>query len=78
MVWLNTRIYLDEGEPLDHEDEPPQNHQRKNIIEEAKVSRKPSASMTDSTTLYLQEIGQVDLLTAEEEVRLAKKIQAGM
>ena len=34
--------------------------------------------MADSTTLYLQEIGQVDLLTAEEEVRLAKKIQDGM
>ena len=34
--------------------------------------------MADSTTLYLQEIGQVDLLTAEEEVRLAKKIQDGV
>ena len=71
-------IYLDEGEPLDHEDDTPQNHQRKTLLKKQKFLRKPSASMADSTTLYLQEIGQVDLLTAEEEVRLAKKIQAGM
>ena len=68
-------IYLD---GLDHEDEPPPSRQRKTLLKKQKFSRKPSTSMTDSTTLYLQEIGQVDLLTAEEEVRLAKKIQDGV
>ena len=71
-------IYLDEGEPLDHEDESPSSRERKTLLKKQKFSRKPSTAMADSTTLYLQEIGQVDLLTAEEEVRLAKKIQDGL
>ena len=62
-------IYLDEGEPLDHEDESPSSRERKTLLKKQKFSRKPSTAMADSTTLYLQEIGQVDLLTAEEEVR---------
>jgi RNA polymerase primary sigma factor len=71
-------IYLDEGEPLDHEDESGLTRQRKTLLKKQKFLRKPSASMADSTTLYLQEIGQVDLLTADEEVRLAEKIQDGI
>tara|TARA_B100001029_G_scaffold36930_1_gene28269 strand:+ start:1188 stop:2417 length:1230 start_codon:yes stop_codon:yes gene_type:complete len=71
-------IYLDEGEPLDHEDESPSSRERKTLLKKQKFSRKTSTAMADSTTLYLQEIGQVDLLTAEEEVRLAKKIQDGL
>ena len=38
-----------------------------------------SITKRDSITLdkYLQEIGKEDLITAEEEVELAKKIKAG-
>jgi len=33
---------------------------------------------SDSVRLYLNEIGQVDLLTADEEKDLGKKIKAGI
>ena len=71
-------IYLDEGEPLEHEDESTGSRPRKTLLKNRKFLRKPSTSVADSTTLYLQEIGQVDLLSAQEEVRLAEKIQNGL
>jgi RNA polymerase primary sigma factor len=39
--------------------------------------RSESESFTEALPLYLQEIGRVPLLTAEEEVALAKALQAG-
>lgn len=37
-----------------------------------------AGAMTDSVRLYLREIGQVDLLTGEQEVEIAKRIEAGV
>jgi RNA polymerase primary sigma factor len=48
--------------------------------EEEEVEAKPRANelMDDSVQLYLHEIGQVPLLTADEEVELAKQIASGI
>jgi RNA polymerase primary sigma factor len=39
---------------------------------------RPSRVTSDSVGMYLQEIGRVDLLDAEDEVRLAKAVEEGM
>tara|TARA_B100000686_G_scaffold288029_1_gene313862 strand:+ start:210 stop:1439 length:1230 start_codon:yes stop_codon:yes gene_type:complete len=71
-------IYLDEGEPIEHEEESTSSRPRRTLLKNRKFLHKTSTSAADSTTLYLQEIGQVDLLTAAEEIRLAEKIQDGI
>jgi len=71
-------IYLEEGESLEHDEKSTIVRQRKTRLKNRKFLRKPSASVADSTTLYLQEIGQVDLLTAGEEIHLAEKIHEGV
>ena len=43
----------------------------------AKLSKKPYAREDESLDQYLQEIGEVDLLRADEEVTLAKRIKKG-
>ena len=42
------------------------------------LSGERSSRSTDSTRVYLQEIGRVPLLTAREEVRLAERVAQGM
>jgi RNA polymerase primary sigma factor len=46
--------------------------------ERAPVERSHGTSAGDPVQLYLQEIGRVPLLTAEEEVDLAKRLEAGL
>ena len=43
----------------------------------SKLAKRPYAREDESLDQYLQEIGEVDLLTAAEEVTLAKRIKKG-
>ena len=79
----HNKLYYDEIMFLNRSDE-----YKKQLIEYAKNEKKieivrdesisSSESMTlDSVKLYLREIGSYPLLTADEEIELAKKIKAG-
>ena len=46
-------------------------------MRQLKITKQVTNRETASLDKYLQEIGKVDLITAEEEVELAKKIKAG-
>jgi RNA polymerase primary sigma factor len=54
----------------------------KGLLEEEEEEQEelalPKVSTSDSVRRYLQEIGQIPLLTLEEEIELARKVQEGM
>jgi RNA polymerase primary sigma factor len=64
------------GEPVDHEDEPGHDATALDdpVAEEEPFDLEIS---TDSLQLFLKDIGKVDLLTAAQEVELAKRIERG-
>ncbi len=41
------------------------------------MSVPPGVKINDPVRMYLKEIGRVDLLSAEEEISLAKRIEKG-
>src|SRR5881409_3820490 len=68
-------VELVEGETHKH---PP--HEQPNLVEEVKTAPKLDLTVEpslDSLRLYLREIGKVPLLTADQEVYLAKRIERG-
>ncbi len=68
-------IFVDEG--IDVLEEPEDEKTREEIEEELSLDNLDSDSYSDPVKMYLREIGQVDLLTAEEEVSLAKRVEKG-
>ena len=46
-------------------------------MRQLKITKQVTNRETASLDKYLQEIGKVDLITADEEVELAQKIKAG-
>jgi RNA polymerase primary sigma factor len=47
-------------------------------MRQLKITKQVTNRETASLDKYLQEIGKVDLITADEEVELAQKIKAGI
>ena len=47
-------------------------------MRQLKITKQVTNRETASLDKYLQEIGKVDLITAEEEVELAQKLELGM
>ncbi len=77
LVEIGVEVVAQDGRPtgLPHDDQP-------SSEEETVAPKKPELDLTvepslDSLRLYLRSIGRVQLLTADEEVSLAKRIERG-
>ncbi|HEY8445894.1 MAG TPA: RNA polymerase sigma factor RpoD [Thermomicrobiales bacterium] len=72
-AWL-----LSEGiEIVDHAPPPPSTRLRESATVERETTEPGTSGVGDSVRLYLQEIGETDLLTMQEEVWLAKRMEQG-
>lgn len=65
---------IDVLEEIDDEDETPSKGEKKSDVD---LSVPDGVNLDDPVRMYLKEIGKVDLLTAEEEVELAQRMEAG-
>jgi RNA polymerase primary sigma factor len=66
-----------EIEPLEHPDELPSSQESESDSVEIDLSIPEGVAIDDPVRMYLKEIGRVQLLSAEEEVELAKRMEQG-
>ena len=71
------RLEDEEIDVLDNLDDDDDDDSEGNKKKELDVSLPDGINLDDPVRMYLKEIGKVDLLTAEEEVELAQRMEAG-
>lgn len=65
------------NEGVELTDEPAPEAEKDEKLDVSDLSVPPGVKINDPVRMYLKEIGRVDLLSAAEEVSLAKRIEAG-